>query len=1274
MANNDVNFNFSDELAEFRKMIAEYKSTVEANKDIINMYNEGIRVFGKTSKEIADKLAENPNLKTYYDDIVNKINEIKNIRKKALEKLSEKVDKNNKKRSDNNKVPLSAITKYYNLQKRITKLTEQANLLANSTRPGDIEAYAKMRKEIADNNIELSEMQNRHKYIENAVKSCSKELEDYDKSLGIAQKKAEELGISIEEARKQTKLTADEQEEYNRLLDRSNDRWKYVAKTLGKAWGLTKQAVQETWKYENAAYKTGKAMGMTFQDTKSYYHFMVRNASKLITSLNMPIEDILEFQNKFSEATGRSINLTERQMKMYGSMSKLLGEDTAIGLVEELDKIGAGLSVAAEQAYKSFNDAAKQGLNARKTSAAFVKNLQTAHNFTFKRGVDGVRQMTMLSERLKFNLESVANAAEQMQTVEGSISTAANIQKLGGSFAMNFSDPMRLMYESMNDFEGLTQRIVDTVQGKATFNRQTGEMEMGALDRRFLQEYAKALGMSFEDVFQMATQQAKYKDMESSFQGGLSEEQKTAIGNRAMYNKETGQYEVTYYDAHGDQQTKALKDIDALTANAIMMGNDTEEAILTKTGDILKSTTAIEKLIGSARAYSTGEEIFTASKDILKNGLAQIGEDVNKLLKWGLTKFNDTAADILSSEYGKEASYIGAIGYLAAAGFGGYAATRLGKKWKNKYNERREKKLKRKARENTENTKNKAHRKAVEERAKKIYGNINRQKWKRRGKIGGGIIGGLLAAGTLLTMLTSSQNGEEAQDIIARNEANNNNFSDYNTDIQSEMTEMEKQTALLQKIADNTNGDLPNTQSLAPNQLNKGDIEERRANILNRSDEVAYNGSIIANSIPRKWVSPNVGKALPKIGSVLAIGSAVLGTASAYHYGNAIESDLNDAYASGELSKKDYIKERVKNSQRRASEIGSSIGTSVGVIGGDISGRALGGAAGTFVAGPAGTVVGQEIGGIFGSTIGAYLGKYLGGITGKLFSEDAYDVSKELSQSSRVNAYDYETSKFGKKALNSNNIALTAAQAQIKSSDTISSIYELLVEKLGTDDFKDELERKTRYDTGQKNYSWTDPFGNDKYNSSWWSGVKDFFSFENGGIVKANYGLASVPGTSFQGDKISAMVNSKEMILNTRQQLALFRFIDNLSSIQPNIPNDIKLKEDSLKNIYNKSQIIKPYSDYSSPTYIRKVENNTNNNGNLNSIQPNKANNINLNVNGTIKLDLGGNSRNIDFNQLLNDATFKRELVNIIMNQMSKNANGGRVDNNNAQMRQNTLF
>ena len=1266
MATNNVDFNFSEELAEFRKMIAEYKSTVEANKDIINMYQEGIRVFGETSNEIAEKLIENPNLKTYYDDIVNKINEIKNIIKKALEKLSEKVDKNNKKRSDNNKVPLSAITKYYNLQKRITKLTEQANLLATSTRPGDIEAYAKMRKEIADNNIELSEMQNRHKYIENAVKSCSKELEDYDKSLGIAQKISEDLAINIERARKETTLTKEEQEEYNRLLDRSNDRWKYVAKTLGKAWGLTKQAVQEAWKYENAAYKTGKAMGMTFQDTKSYYNFMVRNASKLITSLNMPIEDILEFQNKFSETTGRSINLTERQMKMYGSMSKLLGEDTAIGLVEELDKMGSGLSVAAEQAYKSFNDSAKQGLNARKASAAFVKNLQTAHNFTFKRGVDGVRQMTMLSERLKFNLESVANAAEQMQTVEGSISTAANIQKLGGSFAMNFSDPMRLMYESMNDFEGLTQRIVDTVQGKATFNRQTGEMEMGALDRRFLQEYAKALGVSFEDVFQMATQQAKYKDMESSFQSGLSEEQKTAIGNRAMYNKETRQYEVTYYDAHGDQQKRALSDIDASTANAIMMGNDTEEAILTKTGDILKSTTAIEKLIGSARAYSTGEEIFTASKDILKNGLAQIGQDVNEILKWGLTKFNDTAADILSSEYGKAASYIGTIGYLAAAGFGGYAATRFGKRVKNKFNQRRERNLRREAKENTENRKNKEHR--------KIYGNINGRKWGNRIKKGTkwALIGG--AAYGLWSMLTSAQSGEEAQDIIARNESNNNNFSDYNTEIQSEMTEMERQTELLQRIADNTSGDLPNSPSISPNQLNQGDIEERRANILNRSDEIAYNGSIIANSIPRKWVSPNVGKALPKIGSVLAIGSAVLGAASAYHYGNAIESDLNDAYVSGELSKKDYIKERVKNSQRRASEVGSSIGTSVGVIGGDIAGRALGGGVGTVVAGPAGTVVGQEIGGIFGSYLGSQVGKYLGGITGKLFSEDAYDISKELSQSSRVNSYDYETSKFGKKALNSNNITLTAMQAQIKASDTISSIYELLVEKFGNSDFKDELKRKTRFDAGQKNFSITDPFGSDKYNSSWWSGMKDFFGFEKGGVITANNGLASVPGTNFQGDKISAFVNSKEMILNTRQQLALFRFIDNLSSVQPNKINNINLNEDSLKNIYNKSNIIKPYSDYLSPTYIRKIENNNRNIDNLSSIQSDRANNINLNVSGTIKLDLDGNSRNIDFNQLLNDATFKRELVNIVMNQMSKNANGGRVDNNNAQMRQNTLF
>jgi hypothetical protein len=60
---------------------------------------------------------------------------------------------------------------------------------------------------------------------------------------------------------------------------------------------------------------------------------------------------------------------------------------------------------------------------------------------------------------------------------------------------------------------------------------------------------------------------------------------------------------------------------------------------------------------------------------------------------------------------------------------------------------------------------------------------------------------------------------------------------------------------------------------------------------------------------------------------------------------------------------------------------------------------------------------------------------------------------------------------------------------------------------------------------------------------------------------------------------------------------------------------------------------------------------------------------INVNVNGTIKLDAGNFAKNIDINQLLNDSAFVSSLKEIIKNSINNDMNGGRFMNDNATLR-----
>ncbi len=60
---------------------------------------------------------------------------------------------------------------------------------------------------------------------------------------------------------------------------------------------------------------------------------------------------------------------------------------------------------------------------------------------------------------------------------------------------------------------------------------------------------------------------------------------------------------------------------------------------------------------------------------------------------------------------------------------------------------------------------------------------------------------------------------------------------------------------------------------------------------------------------------------------------------------------------------------------------------------------------------------------------------------------------------------------------------------------------------------------------------------------------------------------------------------------------------------------------------------------------------------------------FNINLSGTLKLDGGNNSKNIDVNALLNDRQFINNLKELIKTSINNDMNGGRLMNDIATMR-----
>lgn len=169
-------------------------------------------------------------------------------------------------------------------------------------------------------------------------------------------------------------------------------------------------------------------------------------------------------------------------------------------------------------------------------------------------------------------------------------------------------------------------------------------------------------------------------------------------------------------------------------------------------------------------------------------------------------------------------------------------------------------------------------------------------------------------------------------------------------------------------------------------------------------------------------------------------------------------------------------------------------------------------------------------------------------------------------------------------------------------------------------------------------------------------GIKGFFGrsssaskatpkqkFADGGIVGGN---------SYQGDKLLTRVNSGEMVLNRNQQYRLFRFINGIDDeIRTYSPlaskNDVKAKP-----VGEKEYIYIPQKS-NEDSHVSTVT----------------VKDINLNINGTIRLDSGTSSRNIELNKLLEDTQFISKLKDIIKQSINNDINGGRFMNDVAQLR-----
>ena len=242
---------------------------------------------------------------------------------------------------------------------------------------------------------------------------------------------------------------------------------------------------------------------------------------------NTSVEELIKLQEGYTNTTGRQIQFSNSNYENIAATSKLLGEEGTQDYFAKLENFGLSIDDAADRAGKMFATASKSGLSLDKLSKNIRDNISLAQKYTFKNGVRGLESMAKKATEIGLNMSQAAAFAEKVNTVEGAIKTGAQLQVLGGPFAQ-MADPIGMLYESLNDMEGLQDRMTQMFGNLGSFNKQTGEVEISAFNRVRIKEAAKAMGMDENNIFEAINTSARRNEIARQLQGNPNVDKDTA--------------------------------------------------------------------------------------------------------------------------------------------------------------------------------------------------------------------------------------------------------------------------------------------------------------------------------------------------------------------------------------------------------------------------------------------------------------------------------------------------------------------------------------------------------------------------------------------------------------------------------------------------------------------------------------------------------------------------------------------------------------------------
>lgn len=474
-------------------------------------------------------------------------------------------------------------------------------------------------------------------------------------------------------------------EEGNILLEKREEIYNNIKKGLMASWGVVKNIANRWYEWQHIAYSTSRALGKDREEAEAFFNRSLKYTRELSKNYGISYEQITKFQSELSNALGRSVDMSRQQVESMAAMSALSSPEDANKMVDEMDRFGGSIQDASFYMELTQERAQKLGLNPVKAAKTIAESLKLASTYSFREGIDGLSKMALEAQRLRISMESVTQASENFNTIEGAIENSAKLQMLGGRFAALGGNPMANLYNATSSQEDFFESVKQMFSNNGVFNRQTGVVEIDPITRRFIMEAAKSMGMNVGDALQMAQSSVKNREIESRLRyRDFTDAQRAFIESKAQYDAATQSFKIT------DEYTGQEHDISMLTPEDVqkLQTNTIDEQHMF--GDVRDIRNYLyNNVLGRQRTRAIRGMSYKENYEGMKEGIAATE----------VTAFNDaigkSAADILNDtnstvskiyQWLVDNKWTTTIGHIVGAGLvagmGGWVASKVGASFK----------------------------------------------------------------------------------------------------------------------------------------------------------------------------------------------------------------------------------------------------------------------------------------------------------------------------------------------------------------------------------------------------------------------------------------------------------------------------------------------------------------------------------------------------------------------------------------------------------------